>query len=165
MDSAPNPDSLTALLKPRNIALIGASERAPHAAALMRNLFRFGFPKDRIYPVNPRYEQLFGRDGSLMGIWGVGDLRQPMDVHVDGEGVIYVAECYQRITIYDPDGAVQCRIGGEEEVLPGNFIAPHGLWVDSRGDLYVGEVTVSSGAAARLAPFTAQCFQKFVRSG
>ena len=59
MDSAPNPDALTALLKPRNIALIGASERAPHAAALMHNLFRFGFPKDRIYPVNPRYEQLF----------------------------------------------------------------------------------------------------------
>ena len=59
MDSAPNPDNLTALLKPRNIALIGASERAPHAAALMRNLFRFGFPKENIYPVNPRYEQLF----------------------------------------------------------------------------------------------------------
>ena len=56
---APNPDNLAALLKPRNIALIGASERAPHAAALMRNLLRFGFPKDRIYPVNPRYEQLF----------------------------------------------------------------------------------------------------------
>ena len=59
MVSAPNPDGLTALLKPRNIALIGASERAPHAAALMRNLFRFGYPKERIYPVNPRYEQLF----------------------------------------------------------------------------------------------------------
>ncbi len=59
MDSAPDPDALTALLKPRNIALIGASERAPHAAALMRNLFRFGFPKERIYPVNPRYEKLF----------------------------------------------------------------------------------------------------------
>ena len=59
MDSAPDPDSLAALLKPRNIALIGASERAPHAAALMRNLLRFGFPKERIYPVNPRYEQLF----------------------------------------------------------------------------------------------------------
>ena len=70
-----------------------------------------------------------------------------------------------RVGIYDPDGAVQCRIGGEEEVLPGNFIAPHGLWVDSRGDLYVGEVTVASGSAARLAPFTAQCFQKFTRSG
>ena len=59
MDFPPNPDNLAALLKPRNIALIGASERAPHAAALMRNLFRFGFPKENIYPVNPRYEQLF----------------------------------------------------------------------------------------------------------
>ena len=70
-----------------------------------------------------------------------------------------------RVGTYDPDGGIQCRTGGEEEVLPGNFIAPHGQWVDSRGDLYVGEVTVASGAAARLAPFTAQCFQKFVRSG
>ncbi len=59
MDTAPDPDALTALLKPRSIALIGASERAPHAAALMRNLFRFGFPRERIYPVNPRYETLF----------------------------------------------------------------------------------------------------------
>lgn len=59
MDSVPRPDGMTALLKPRNIALIGASERAPHAAALMRNLLRFGFPRERIYPVNPRYEQLF----------------------------------------------------------------------------------------------------------
>ena len=52
-NSASNSDNLTALLKPRNIALIGASERAPHAAALMRNLFRFGFPKDCIYPRQP----------------------------------------------------------------------------------------------------------------
>ena len=74
-------------------------------------------------------------------------------------------ESIARVGIYDPDGGIQCRIGGEEEVLPGNFIAPHGLWVDSRGDLYVGEVTVTSGAVARLAPFTPACFQKFVRSG
>ena len=59
MHPAPDPDRLTALLKPRSIALIGASERAPHAAALLRNLFRFGFPRERIYPVNPRYEKVF----------------------------------------------------------------------------------------------------------
>ena len=52
-----------------------------------------------------------------------------------------------------------------EEVLPGDFIAPHGLWADSRDDLYVGEVTVASGAAARLAPFTPPSFRKFTRSG
>ena len=53
MVSVPNPDGLTALLKPRNIALIGASERAPHAAALMRNLFRFGFPEGPHLPGQP----------------------------------------------------------------------------------------------------------------
>ncbi|MCY4488335.1 MAG: acetate--CoA ligase family protein [Deltaproteobacteria bacterium] len=59
MATASNSDGMSALLRPRNIVLIGASERAPHAAALMRNLFRFGFPKENIYPVNPRYERLF----------------------------------------------------------------------------------------------------------
>ena len=116
-------------------------------------------------------------------------MNRPDDIFIDGQDNVHVAELgfrsgvravphfrlmtepphghdpIARVGIYDPDGAVQSRIGGEEEVLPGNFIAPHGLWVDSRGDLYVGEVTVASGAAARLAPFTAQCFQKFRRSG
>ena len=69
-----------------------------------------------------------------------------------------------RVGIYDPDGAVQCRIGGEE-VRPGNFITPHGLRADSRDDLHVGGVTVSSGAADRLAPFTPRGFRKFKRSG
>ncbi len=59
MNATPTPGCMEALLRPRTIALIGASERAPHAAALMRNLFRFGFPKENIYPVNPRYAQLF----------------------------------------------------------------------------------------------------------
>ena len=70
-----------------------------------------------------------------------------------------------RVGIYDPDGNTQLHIGGEEEILPGNFISPHGLWADSQGDLYVGEVIISSGAAARLALLTTQCFQKFIRSG
>ena len=78
MDSAPAPDRLAALLKPRNIALIGASERAPHAAALMRNLFRFGFPKDRIYPVNPRYEQLF----ELPCYPSIGEVPEDVDLAV-----------------------------------------------------------------------------------
>ncbi|MCB1804459.1 MAG: hypothetical protein KDJ99_04700, partial [Candidatus Competibacteraceae bacterium] len=69
-----------------------------------------------------------------------------------------------KVGIYDPDGTLQQSIGGEEEILPGNFIAPHGLWADSRGDLYVGEVVLASGAAARLAPFKPHCFQKFIRS-
>ena len=84
--------------------------------------------------------QLFGRDGSLLAIWGVGDLRQPMAVHVDAEGVIYVAECYQRITIYATrTGAVLSR-WGEPGDPPGRFPSfLHGICTDSRGDLYVAD--------------------------
>lgn len=58
-NTEPDRDRLRPLLRPRNIALIGASERASHAVALMRNLVDFGFPKQAIIPVNPRYETLF----------------------------------------------------------------------------------------------------------
>ena len=60
-----------------------------------------------------------------------------------------------RVTVCDPDGKVVARFGGPNPILPGNFIAPHGLWCDSRGDLYVGEVVVRGGAVA-LAPLTPQ---------
>ena len=131
--------------------------------------------------------QLFSPQGEYRKSWDF--VNRPDDIFIDEQDNVHVAELgfrtgnrdvphfrlmttpphghepIARVGVYDPDGGVQCRIGGEEEVLPGNFIAPHGLWVDSRGDLYVGEVTVASGAAARLAPFTPQCFQKFTRSG
>lgn len=91
MDTAPDPDALTALLKPRSIALIGASERAPHAAALMRNLFRFGFPKDHIYPVNPRYEALF----DLPCYPSVGEVPEDVDlavIAIPRDGTVQVVE-------------------------------------------------------------------------
>ena len=38
------------------------------------------------------------------------------------------------------------RLGGEdgEGTEPGKFLAPHGLAVDSRGDIYVGEVSYTN---------------------
>ena len=47
-----------------------------------------------------------------------------------------------RLSILSKDGKILARLGdirpGE---APGQFIAPHGLALDSRGDLYVGEVS------------------------
>ena len=54
-----------------------------------------------------------------------------------------------RVTICDLDGNIQARFGGSDPILPGNFIAPHGIWADSRGDLYVGEVIKAAGAIER----------------
>ncbi|MGH8623647.1 MAG: peptidyl-alpha-hydroxyglycine alpha-amidating lyase family protein, partial [Burkholderiales bacterium] len=68
-----------------------------------------------------------------------------------------------RVTVCEPDATIVSQIGGENPILPGNFIAPHGIWADRRGDLYVGEVVVQSGAVKRMAPLTPHAFQKFRR--
>jgi DNA-binding beta-propeller fold protein YncE len=48
-----------------------------------------------------------------------------------------------RLSIVDGGGNLVARLGGEEGpgLEKGKFIAPHGLAVDSRGDIYVGEVS------------------------
>lgn len=48
-----------------------------------------------------------------------------------------------RLSIVDPKGKLVARLGGAEGpgLETGKFIAPHGLAVDSRGDIYVGEVS------------------------
>ena len=46
-----------------------------------------------------------------------------------------------RLTIVDARGKRLARIGGRHAgVGSGEFIAPHGIAVDTRGDVYVGEV-------------------------
>ena len=47
-----------------------------------------------------------------------------------------------RVSVYNLKGELVCRFGDPEEGEgPGQFIAPHGIAVDSKGDLYVGEVS------------------------
>ena len=48
-----------------------------------------------------------------------------------------------RLSIVTHEGELVARLGGEEGAgqEPGKFLAPHGLTVDSRGDIYVGEVS------------------------
>lgn len=131
--------------------------------------------------------QLFSDTGEYKGEWGFPD--RPADIFIDPQENIYIAELgfrhfkpvpvhfpwrtdvpeghtpYARVTVCDPAGQVQYRIGREQnEVLPGNFIAPHGIWVDRRGDLYVGEVVRAAGAVDKLKPITPPTFQKFRRA-
>jgi DNA-binding beta-propeller fold protein YncE len=48
-----------------------------------------------------------------------------------------------RVSIVDKHGALIARLGGKDGpgTEPGKFIAPHGIALDSRGDIYVGEVS------------------------
>lgn len=96
--------------------------------------------------------QIFDTDGNFLTQWT--GLYHPDTIHFDpNDDVIYIAELDQQVSIYDLDGQLLSQWGGRvKSEKPGEFIAcPHGIWTDSRGDLYVGEVQ----ADARL--------QKFVR--
>lgn len=113
--------------------------------------------------------QIFTQDGEFVEEWT--DLQRPCAAAVDSEGLVFVAELARpqgdwswvhgtvesylpsRLAIVDGDtGKVLRRIGlasGEDPCAPGNFAAPHGIAVDSRGDLYVSEVTYSMYVARR----------------
>jgi DNA-binding beta-propeller fold protein YncE len=52
-----------------------------------------------------------------------------------------------RISILDHTGKVLARLGFEKDAhgqKPGQFMSPHGITVDSKGDIYVGEVSFAS---------------------
>ncbi len=129
--------------------------------------------------------QIFSPQGEYLREWTwVG---RPCDIFIDREDRLHIAELgfriyhptpphyrfmetppaghdpLARVTVCNPDGEIERRIGGEQPLLPGNFIAPHAIWADSRGDLYVGEVVKASGAVAAFAPLTCHAFQKFRR--
>ena len=68
-----------------------------------------------------------------------------------------------RISIFRRDGTLLHQFGGGlDPCAPGDFYAPHDLCVDSRGDLYVGEVTWSAGGNRGLVPADCHSLQKFV---
>ncbi len=135
--------------------------------------------------------QVFSPKGEYLREWNF--LNRPYDLFIDDQDMVHVAEggflnymhkraagplpahdqamiCppeghspIARVTVCDPEGVIAAQIGGENPILPGNFIAPHGIWADSRGDIYVGEVVVNAGAVKRMAPLTPHAFQKFRR--
>jgi hypothetical protein len=69
----------------------------------------------------------------------VGEIGPDMAVNIDMPG------CGPRVSIYTNKGELLARLGHEHAGLAtGQFISPHGLAVDSRGDIYVGEVSFTN---------------------
>lgn len=125
--------------------------------------------------------QLFDLDGRYLDEWR--DIQRPTQLCVGPEGLIYVAELwwrtgqrshrfgeitadrYGRVSVLDPGGAVVTRWGGTAPGTSGGFTAPHGIAVDSRGDVYVAEVTYTFGVApGAIPPGSAPTLQKLARS-
>jgi DNA-binding beta-propeller fold protein YncE len=124
--------------------------------------------------------QLFSADGTYRGEWT--DVARPCQVFIDPEGSVYVAELGfragrwpgtgaapadatgGRVSIFDEAGRLQARWGGGlNPSAPGDFFAPHGIWADGRGNLYVAEVALSGGGREGMVPPTCHTLQKFVR--
>jgi streptogramin lyase len=83
--------------------------------------------------------QYFTPDGEFMREWT--GLAHPDHFYVSPDGTVFVAEIRTHsVNIYSPDGKKLSGWGGQASKEPGQFFAPHGVWVDSHGDLYVSEV-------------------------
>jgi len=69
-----------------------------------------------------------------------------------------------RISLYDTKGNVLARLGNKPEgEAPGQFIAPHGICIDSRGDIYLGEVSWTHTGSRLTPPRELRSLQKLVR--
>jgi len=82
--------------------------------------------------------QIFDQNGSFLEEWT--DLKSPNDLYIDRDDHVHIAEGVHRISIFNLDGELLAR-WGEQGEAPGQFAnSPHGIWIDSRGDLYITEV-------------------------
>ena len=138
-------------------------------------------PDDRVFVADRENDriQIYSRDGQIMDIWT--HVQRPTDVAFDRDGRVYVSELWWRVGQSSfTNGTVKYDLPGGVRVLdlqgnlllhwcsadreaPGNFVAPHTLCVDSRGDLYVGEVTWTFAVSRGVAREGAHSFQKFTR--
>lgn len=82
--------------------------------------------------------QIFNSDGEYCNQWT--GFRQPCSIFIDTEDKVYIPELQARMSILDIDGELLAHWGGERSHEPGQFFGPHCALVDSRGDLYIGEV-------------------------
>jgi hypothetical protein len=123
--------------------------------------------------------QIFSPDGEYVDQWL--DTQRPTQLQIGADGVVHVAELWRRvgevsqrlgraeidaparISVLAPDGSVLSRWGGPNRCDPGMLCAPHSLALDSRGDLYVGEVTYTFGVSRGDTPADCHTFQKFAR--
>lgn len=113
---------------------------------------------------------VYDLDGTFIKLLGVGELRMPSAFAVAGD-LLYVAELWSRMAVYDPDDRLIGYLGDGEEaweepawpnvkagnrverrpVHPGRFNAPHGLDAGSNGTLYIAQWTLG-GRIVELAP-------------
>jgi DNA-binding beta-propeller fold protein YncE len=122
--------------------------------------------------------QIFGPTGEFLAEWL--DVQRPQDIFIR-DGLVYVGELLYRkghvsqrrgpileeepgrLSIFDLEGNLLLRWSDSDPMKDGYFIAPHGVWLDDEGSIYVAEVTYTMAVAPGLAPVDAHTLQKFAR--
>jgi sugar lactone lactonase YvrE len=125
--------------------------------------------------------QIFSLSGELLTIWT--NVTRPGDLWIDKDDHVFVGEMawntdethldgrpfaesrLPQMSVRDLNGNLLTHWGGDDPCAPGGFASPHGICIDSRGDLYVGEVTHT--ALSRGGRWSPAChsLQKFARVG
>ena len=122
--------------------------------------------------------QVFDADGKYITQWN--NMHRPCGLHISDEKPqrAYIGQLppslpvnirYPNLgaclSVHDLDGRRLASIGADHpgEEKPGQFIAPHCIAVDSRGDVYVGEVAYTFFGAGQKPPREPRCLRKLVR--
>jgi outer membrane protein assembly factor BamB len=124
--------------------------------------------------------QLFSPSGEFLDQWT--NVARPTEIFIDDRQNFYVSELGWRaglffgarppepdpvggrVSVFNRRGELQARWGGgPNPCAVGDFFAPHDVWLDSKGNLYVSEVVMTAGGLAGLVPQTCHTLQKFVR--
>lgn len=120
--------------------------------------------------------QIFNSKGEFITQWV--NMHRPCGLYIEGD-LCYIGELPSqlavnadypnigsRVSIYSLEGKLLARLGdrrsGEE---PGQFIAPHGIDVDSHGDIYIGEVSYTALGSKLDPPREVRSFRKLVKKG
>lgn len=136
-------------------------------------------PDNRVFVADRENDRIhiYSRGGQILDMWT--HVQRPTDIAFDKNGRIYVSELWWRtgqesftngrikydlpggVRILDLSGNLLMHWCSADREAPGNFVAPHTVCVDSRGDLYVGEVTWTFGVKLGGVREDAHTFQKF----
>ncbi len=145
----------------------------PHGIAVDRDM--------RIYVADRENNriQIFTQSGEFVEQWT--NLARPTEVFVDPQDNVFVSELGWRaalfpwhtppprapggrLSIFDRNGRLLARWGGgDDPTAPGDFFAPHDVWVDRAGDIYVCEVLQAGGFVRASYPRDGHFVQKFTR--
>ena len=119
--------------------------------------------------------QVFDRDGNLEDVWH--NLHRPCAIYISDDQRVYVGELGwgmavnrntpnigPRVAIMTTSGKVLERLGNGFGLEPGQFIAPHGICLDSEMSIYVAEVAHTNISHTETPPPNVRAFQKLARA-